>query len=291
MVKVKVPATSANVGVGFDCLGIALNLYTYFTFERSDSFQITGCEERFATEDNLVYTSFQKALAYLGKDAFQVHIHIDSHVPVSRGLGSSATCVVGGVVGAYALTNTPIDKQEVLRLCTEIEHHPDNVAPAIYGGLIASYVDDNQQVYHASYPVHNQFTFLACIPNFETKTSDARKVLPTQVPFTTAVSNASKLSLVLKGFELGDVDLLQATMKDELHEPYRKQLIFEYEQVKKMCQEIESACFYISGSGSTLMNVMCDASKVDEIQKQLNTLQYKWQCIPLVVDEQGVQIC
>ncbi|OCN03787.1 homoserine kinase [Erysipelotrichaceae bacterium MTC7] len=291
MVKVKVPATSANVGVGFDCLGVALNLYTYFTFEPSDRFQISGCEPRFASEDNLVHTSFQKALAALGKEPMCVHIHIDSHVPVSRGLGSSATCVVGGVVGAYALTNTPIDKEAVLRLCTDIEHHPDNVAPAIFGGLVASYVDETNDVYHVSYPVDPRFTFLACIPDFETKTSDARKVLPEEVSFHTAVSNASKLSLVLKGFEMFDSQLLTVALKDEIHEPYRKKLIHGYEDVKAICLGVESVCFYISGSGSTLMNIMRDASKVATIQQQLTALPNHWTAIPLAVDTQGVQLC
>ena len=290
MVKIRVPATSANIGVGFDCLGIALDLYAYFTFEEIEGFSITGCDECFSNQDNLVYTSFLKALDYLKKEVKGVSIHIESHVPLARGLGSSATCVVGGVVGAYALSNTPLDKDAILRICSEIEGHPDNVAPAIFGGLRASF-QDNGEVISVSYPVDERFHFLALIPDFETKTSEARKVLPEVLPFATAVRNSAKLSIVLKGFDMYETNILANVMNDQIHEPYRKVLIHEYEKVKKICQEIESVCFYISGSGSTLMNVMREKSNVNEIQKGLNQLQHNWKCLLLALNKEGVSIC
>lgn len=289
MVTIKVPATSANVGVGFDCLGIAFNLYTYFTFDEIDGFQISGCEERFSNQDNLVYTSFVYALKVLDKSVRGVHIHMDSHVPISRGLGSSATCVVAGVYGAFLLTNTTIDKDVILHICTQIEGHPDNVAPAIFGGLIASY--QGEQVVYKRYPVAPQFHFLALIPNFETKTADARKVLPKQVAFADAVQNAARLSIVLKAFETYDTKALQMTMQDVLHEPYRKQLIHEYDAVKAICERVDSICFYISGSGSTLMNVMYDHAHKETIDQALKDLQYKWQSIVLSIDEEGACVC
>lgn len=290
MVKIQVPATSANVGVGFDCLGLALNLYSYFTFEEIDGFSISGTEKRFLNKDNLVYTSFLKALTYLNKEVKGVSIYIDSHVPVARGLGSSATCVVGGVLGAYALTNTLIDKDEILKICTEIEGHPDNVAPAIFGGLMASY-QTKEEVVSVRYPVDERFHFLALIPDFETKTSDARKVLPTTIPFSTAVTNSAKLSVVLKGFEMYNSNILSLALKDEVHEPFRKELIYEYQAVKEICEEIESVCFYISGSGSTLMNVMCDISCIDVIQEKVSLLNHHWQCKLLKLSKEGASLC
>lgn len=291
MVKIKVPATSANLGVGFDCLGLALNMYSYFTFSKSNEIIITGCEPRFQNEDNLVYTSFQKALKALGFEQMPVEIDIQSDIPVSRGLGSSATCVVGGVLGAFALTQTPIDKELVLKICTEIEGHPDNVAPAIYGGLVASYTDEQANVHFVSYPIDERYNFLACVPDFETSTQDARAVLPEVIPFEKAVSNLSKLSIVLKGFEMYDSDLLSVAMADDLHEPYRKQLIHGYEKVQDICDNDHSVCFYISGSGSTLMNVMRDTAHVDVIAKQLEKLPNNWQCRPLQVDMKGATLC
>lgn len=291
MVKIKVPATSANLGVGFDCLGLALNMYSYFTFSKSNEIIITGCEPRFQNEDNLVYTSFQKALKALGFEQMPVEIDIQSDIPVSRGLGSSATCVVGGVLGAFALTQTPIDKELVLKICTEIEGHPDNVAPAIYGGLVASYTDEQANVHFVSYPIDERYNFLACVPDFETSTQDARAVLPEVIPFEKAVSNFSKLSIVLKGFEMYDSDLLSVAMADDLHEPYRKQLIHGYEKVQDICDNDYSVCFYISGSGSTLMNVMRDTAHVDVIAKQLEKLPNNWQCRPLQVDMKGATLC
>ncbi|MDF9837632.1 MULTISPECIES: homoserine kinase [unclassified Breznakia] len=290
MVKIRVPATSANVGVGFDCLGIALNLYTYFTFEETSEFKITGTDLKFQNKRNLVYTSFMKTLEILGKTVQEIAIHMDSNVPVSRGLGSSATCVVGGVLGAYALTNTPIDKKKILDICTAIEGHPDNVAPAIYGGLIASYQSEDE-VYSVSYNIDERFLFLAMIPDFETRTKDARKVLPDVLPYATAVRNSAKLSVVLKGFETYDINILKNAMKDEIHEPYRKALIHEYQQVKELCETIESVCFYISGSGSTLMNVIEHEALVPAFEKELSKLTHKWQCVLLKTDKEGACIC
>lgn len=289
MVTIRVPATSGNVGVGFDCLGLAVQLYSYFTFEVSDTFRISGCEEQYQNQNNLVYTSYLKALEVLGVEKKEVAITIVSHVPVARGLGSSATCVVGGVLGAYYVSNTPIDKQEILKICSDIEGHPDNVAPAIFGGLVASYQEE--EVCSVSYKMHEDYHFLALIPDFETKTEDARKVLPKEISYQSAVRNSAKLSVALKAFETYDVDSLHRVMKDELHEPYRKQLIHEYDAVKKVCEDIDSICFYISGSGSTLMNVMRSEQSVTKIQTELNKLQHNWKGILVKVDTTGACIC
>ena len=290
MVKIRVPATTANVGVGFDCLGIALNLYTYFTFEKADKFSIHGCEKRFQNKDNLVYTSFLKTLNHLNKEEIGVSITIEGNVPVSRGLGSSATCVVAGVLGACEITNTKLDKDAILSICTQIEGHPDNVAPAIYGGLMASYQDE-KTVISVPYQVDKRFRFLALIPEFETETKAAREVLPKTLPFSTVVKNSAKLSVVLKGFELYEANILSEVMDDEVHEPYRKSLIYEYDEVRKICEEIESVCFYISGSGSTLMNVMRDTKRICEIQNRLDKLKYGWKCVLLDVEQTGASVC
>ena len=176
MAKVRVPATSANVGCGFDSLGIALNLYTTFDFELlEDGVEFVGFEERFANENNLVYKSLLFTLDRLGKNISGVKISIQNDVPISRGLGSSSTCVVGGIYGAYLLTNTPIDRQEIFTIANDIEGHPDNVSPAIFGNLSASCTTDNKEAVTVTYNVDERFNFLALIPNFETSTEEARK--------------------------------------------------------------------------------------------------------------------
>jgi len=162
MAKVRVPATSANVGCGFDSLGIALNLYTTFDFELlEDGVEFVGFEERFANENNLVYTSLLTTLDRLGKNISGVKISIQNDVPISRGLGSSSTCVVGGIYGAYLLTNTPIDRQEIFTIANEIEGHPDNVSPAIFGNLSASCTTDDNEAVTVTYNVDERFNFLS----------------------------------------------------------------------------------------------------------------------------------
>ena len=139
MIKITVPATSANLGIGYDTLGMAVSLYSHFTFERADKLTITGCPEEFQNENNLVYVSFVDALAAWGEPAFPVAIDIQTDVPVARGLGSSSTCVVAGIMAAAALTGHTVDRAELVRIATEVEGHPDNVAPAILGGAVCSF--------------------------------------------------------------------------------------------------------------------------------------------------------
>ncbi len=290
MVKVRVPATSANVGCGFDTLGIAFNLYTTFTFEEiEEGVVFEGCEEKFANEDNLIYTTFLKTLEKLNKKVSGVKITIDCHVPVSRGLGSSSTCVVGGIYGAYALTDTPIDRDAIFTLASAIEGHPDNVSPAIFGGLSASCMVGLEAI-TVQYAIDERFRFLALIPNFETLTADMRKVLPTKVNREDAIYTLSRLGVVLKAFETYDLAILNKVMDDALHEPYRKTLIHEYEEVRSICEAVDSVCFLISGSGSTLLNVVEKESSAQEIQQRLQSLHYDWQVKQLRVDSEGTLV-
>lgn len=287
MYKVKVPATSANLGCGFDTLGVALSIYNTFTFELVESgYQFLGVEVAFNNEENLVYTSFLKTLKKLGRKVEGVRITFDCDIPMAGGLGSSSTCVVAGIYGAYALTNTPINKEEILAIANSIEGHPDNVAPAIFGGLTASCVVDSKAI-SLSYDIDTRFQFLAIYPNFETLTHEARKVLPKELPYEDAISNVSRVAVLLKAFETYNIEVLGQVNEDKLHEPYRKKLIHEYDEVRSICQELDSITFFISGSGSTLMNVMQDTNYIEEIQSRLNTLQYTWKVIPLRVDTKG----
>ncbi len=284
---VKVPATSANIGCGFDTLGIALSMYAIFTFEEmEEGLQIIGCDEAYANEDNLVYQAFLKGLKHLHKTIKGVRISIHTKVPVARGLGSSSTCIVGGLMGAYALTNTLIDKDAIFLLANGMEGHPDNVAPAIYGGLCASFIQDGVP-YTMSYPVDDRFLFQALIPDFETKTSEARKVLPKMVTYQDALHNVSHISGVLYGFSHYKVKLLEAALQDRLHEPYRKTLIHEYEEVKAICKKQDHAGFFISGSGSTLMNLPLRQEDAKKIEADLSSLTHHWNSILLKVDTCG----
>jgi homoserine kinase len=237
-----------------------------------------------------VYQTLLTTLKKLNKTISGVRISIENDVPICRGLGSSSTCVVAGIYGAYLLTDTPVDKQEIFTTANEIEGHPDNVSPAIFGSLSSSCTTDNKEAVTVKYDVDERFNFLALIPDFETSTEEARKVMPENIKLQDAIYSLSRLGSVIKAFETYDLTLLKKVMGDKIHEPYRKVIIHEYEEVKNICESIDSAAFFISGSGSTLMNIVSDEKNIQKIQSELDKLNYNWKAILLKVDKEGTVV-
>lgn len=290
MIKITVPASSANLGVGFDCLGVALDVYAEFSFAYSDVLSIDGCSPEYQNENNLVYRSYLHASKFLALDSKPILININSDIPEARGLGSSASCVVAGVLAAYSLSNTPLNYDDILYLCNELEGHPDNVAPALLGGLIAS-AQFNDQIYTQEYQVHSKFSFIILVPNFEVATEHARKVLPDTVKHKDAVSNQTKLLFAMEAFAQGDSLLLKNCLKDALHEPYRMQLIHEYEVIKAILEESGALETLISGSGPTLLGIFDSDIPTSVISTRLEELEYKWTLNHVRIDTRGAHIC
>ena len=251
---VRVPATSANVGVGFDCLGIALDLTATFLMTPSDELVIEGCEERFRGEDNLVWQSYLTACGELGVEPEKLRITILSPIPLSGGLGSSSTCVIAGVAAAQILGLGKYDAEQCLVLSTRIEGHPDNVAPAIMGGLVSSFVEGDDTT-STRMDVADNLRFIAVAPPYEVRTADARRVLPTEVPASTAVWQMGRCVAVVRALETGDAELLAKANHDKLHEPYRSKLIPDFEPLKAAALDAGACAFMISGSGSTMLAV------------------------------------
>lgn len=290
MVRITVPATTANIGPGFDTLGLALNMYNSYEFQEiSEGLQIEGCPDEYKNENNLVYTSFKKAAEIMGKSVKGLKISNNVDIPVSRGLGSSSACIVGGVFGANALLNGNLSKDELFKIAVSIEGHPDNIAPAVYGGLTASFVEDNTP-YTVKYKISENLRFCALIPYFKTSTSEARKLLPEQVPFKDAVFNVSRAAVLLKALEEGNLNLINVALKDKLHHKYRKTLIHEFDEVKHTCEENNSAAFFISGSGPTLMNIIDNSDFTNKIKDSIIKLAHNWEIRCLTTDKSGVII-
>ena len=191
-VTIRVPATTANLGPGVDACGCALNLYTDVTFEETEDFglEITGCDEEFAGPDNMAYTAYCAVLASLSEELRGVKIHIDAHIPICRGLGSSAALLVAGAMGANVLRGNKLSTQGLLNITNAMEGHPDNLAPAFLGGLTASMVDNGLPVC-VNFPLHPDWEFLALVPDFNLSTAKARAVLPQQVNRADAIYNVS----------------------------------------------------------------------------------------------------
>jgi homoserine kinase len=256
-VTVRVPATTANIGAGFDCLGAALTLYNQFSFSESDEVRITatGAEaDRVSTDSsNLVYQAFTKLYQFVDRTPPSIKLNIAMDVPLARGLGSSATAIVGGLVGANLLAGSPLTQAELADLATSIEGHPDNVVPALIGGcrLAASGLQRDWEI--CDVPWSSDVVPIVAIPNFELSTAEARRVLPENYSRADAIFNTAHLGLLLRGLETGNADWLKAALQDRIHQPYRQALIKGYDSVYEAAIAAGAHGMVISGAGPTLL--------------------------------------
>lgn len=290
MITVKVPATSANLGPGFDTLGLALGLYNEIDFEEIGSgLVITGCPEKYANEQNLAYLAYVKTLAFRGLSApAGLKMNIRAAIPVSRGLGSSASLIVGGIAGADKLHGLGLSKEEMLVIANGMEGHPDNAAPAIYGGLTAACVRDGKAIV-AGYRVSSGLKFTVLVPDFETSTEEARALLPENIKRKDAVYTVGCLALLIKGMETGDAELLRAALDDMLHQPYRKVLIPGFDDIRNLAVKNGAAGLVISGSGSTLLAIGGGDDFEAAMANGLEFFPGNWQVKSLSADLEGVR--
>jgi homoserine kinase len=293
---VTVPATTANLGPGFDCLGAALGLYNHFSFSPADSMtiQVQGSEAaRVSREaDNLLYQSFARFYAHLGRNVPGVALSISLGVPLARGLGSSATAIVGGLVGANLLAGTPLSSSDLLDLAIAIEGHPDNVVPAFLGGCQLTVGErGNRQI--CQVPWQENIVPILGIPDFELSTEAARAVLPASYSRAAAIFNVAHLGLLLRGLETGNAAWLGKALEDEIHQPYRQALIPGYAQVKQAAIEAGAYGLVISGAGPTLL-ALSDRSLVSTVreamQKTWEQAGIKSTVQALDLDTQGVKV-
>ena len=289
-VTIRVPATTANLGPGFDAFGCALSLYTDVTFEETEwGLEITGCDEAFSGPDNLAYVSYCAVLNSLSEEIRGVKIHIDAHIPICRGLGSSAALLVAGAMGANVLRGNKLSTQGLLNITNAMEGHPDNLAPAFFGGLTASMVDNGLPVC-VSFPLHPDWEFLALVPDFDLPTPLARSVLPEQISRADAIYNIAHGALVLKALELGDEKLLRNAMQDKLHQNYRRKLIPDYDKIEALVRTT-GAGFCLSGAGPTLLCITRSPKLEETLSKKLDAITgHSWHMLPLHVEFQGAHI-
>ena len=285
--KIIVPATSANVGPGFDSVGVAVTKYL----------EIQVCEER---EEWMIEHQLGKWIPrdernLLLKIALQIvpdlqprRLKMISDIPLARGLGSSSSVIVAGIELANQLGNLKLSKHEKLQLATKIEGHPDNVAPAIYGNLvIASSVEGQVSAVVAPFP---ECAFLAYIPNYELRTRDSRGVLPKKLSYKEAVAASSIANVAIAGLLTGDmVKAGQAIESDLFHERYRQELVREFATIKKVAKRNGAYATYLSGAGPTVM-VLADPDKMPKIKAELEKQPFKGKLHDLQVDTEGVRV-
>jgi homoserine kinase len=251
-VTVTVPATTANLGPGFDCLGLALAMYNKVTLAeagRGLAVDVEGEGRDLLPRDqhNLVARAAESVFARVGRHPPGLHIHQHNLIPVGSGLGSSAAATLAGIVAADRLIQGNLSSEELLQLAVALEGHPDNVVPAFHGGLTLVNLDDDGL--HVEPIIIPLMWLVIVLPDFELPTARARAALPRQVPLEDAVFNASRVALLVRALEAGDYDKLRIAMQDRLHQDYRLPLIPGMSQAFAAALDAGASTVALSGAG------------------------------------------
>lgn len=294
MIKVNIPATSANIGSGFDAIGLAVGLYNEVHLEEWDGIDIRSldCVAVPTDESNLIYTTARQLYQMCGVPFHGLRIGQMNRIPFARGLGSSSACIIGGLKGANVLMGNPVSDDELIHLAASIEGHPDNSTPALIGGLVTA-VMENNRVYYVKQEIKNDLRFVAIIPDFELKTAQARSVLPDTIPRSDGVFNLSRAALMSVSLYSGSYRNLRVAAEDRLHQPYRIGLIQGGAEVMEVCYALGAYACFISGAGSTIMAIV-DAALGDFgdcIARRLPGMGlHGWQVHTLEIDNIGTTI-
>jgi len=273
-VVVRVPASTANLGPGFDALGMALSLYAWVDLRPSDGAEGTtitllgkGMEGVATDKSNLVYQVAQAVFAKAGVELPELHIAIRSDIPLTRGLGSSASAIVGALVAANALIGGALSDDTLFQMATELENHPDNVGASLFGGVIAA-AWDGARAEAVRFDPPAGLTAMVVIPSFELSTKRARGVLPERLPFGDAVFNVSHSSLLTAALATGRLDVLRHAMRDRLHQPYRAALVPGMDKILREASEHGALGAVLSGAGPTLLALVeADSDRREELER------------------------
>lgn len=257
MIKIQIPATSANLGAGFDALGLALNYYNYVQMEEYDGVDISSLDgvEVPCDEKNLIYKSAKSLYEICGKQFTGLRIIQENNIPMTRGLGSSSACIIAGLVGANTLMGNPLTLDDMVNLSAQIEGHPDNTAPALLGGIVTA-VFDGKCVHWVKQEVLTTLKFVVAIPDFELSTELARDCLPKEIAHKDAVYNLSRAALFSSSLLTGKYENLRTAVDDRLHQPYRMELIPHAKFVFDLAYTLGAYAVYISGAGPSIMSIV-----------------------------------
>lgn len=291
-IGVRVPATSANMGAGFDTLGVALNLYSRLEVEETDggleiiTLNNTGCVP--GDKTNLVYRAMEKVFNNVGYEPKGLYIKQKSDIPMTRGLGSSAGCIIGGMLAANVISGRKLSYPQILDLATKAEGHPDNVGPALYGGFCVSAMN-GEDVYCKSIKLDSRLRFAVMIPDFFVATKKSRHVLPEQISLGDAAKNIASASILQAALTTGDYDILRFGVRDTMHQPYRKSYIEGFDSIFEKTYEAGAKATYLSGSGPTIMSILTGDG--DDFRREMEmffkTNSHSWTCKILQCDNVG----
>ena len=254
-VTVRAPATSANMGPGFDCLGIALDIWNVITVEVGvEGFHISGQGEAELPRDrsNMVWQSIARVFKEVGQPMPTMSLTCRNDIPTARGLGSSSAALVGGLTAGNEICGRPFSQTDLLQIATELEGHPDNVAPALFGGMqIAVYDDD--RVISAPVPIPDELSAVLYIPSLPMPTEEARGLLGSEVPRSDAVFNIGRAALLVRAMACGDLKHLDIATEDRLHQPARQTIFFPMKNIIRAALGAGALGAFLSGAGSTVL--------------------------------------
>ena len=294
MIKIQIPATSANLGAGFDALGLALSYYNYVNMEEADGIFISSLDNTPVPQDesNLVYHTAKTLFDICGKPFHGLKIEQLNNIPMARVLGSSSACIIAGLVGANTLMGSPLGLDDLVNLSAQIEGHPDNTAPALLGGIVTA-VFDGRTVHWVKQEVFTTLKFVVVIPDFELKTEKARACLPKEISHKDAVYNLSRAALFSASLLTGKYENLRTAVHDRLHQPYRMELIPHGREVFDTAYSLGAYASYLSGAGPAIMAIVdadneyfCGKLKFALENMGLNN----WEVHELHIDNDGTKL-
>lgn len=278
IIKIRVPASTSNLGPGFDALSLALDWYNEFTFKSvNEGLKISQHNSNKLPENNtnLVYRAFCEVFKKFGKIPPGLHLDINCQIPLSAGLGSSASAIVSGLAAANTLLNNALTKDEILSLATILEGHPDNCAAAIFGGLaIAASLDE--KVYVSKFPWPQELLIVVVVPNFELPTRISRELLPPKISYGDAVFNISRTAYLLSSLLNKNWNGLKLGFQDRMHQPFRRDLVPGMESVMNEGLKLGAFGATLSGAGPTLVAFVNDKNKAEYIGKAMTQKWYEF---------------
>ena len=291
--KVKVPGTSANIGVGYDCLGVALDYHLELEVEESDKIEFleNGAPFSIPIEDNYIFEAIKYTEKHLVKNipSYKVNV-IKNNIPLARGLGSSSSAIVAGILIANTFAGNVLDTQQIVKLAVDMEGHPDNVVPAILGGMVLT-AHDKDNIVYSTVSNCDDLYYYVMIPDFKLSTEKARSVLPKSYLVSDVINNMAKLGLLVNDLNNGKYDNLRFLLGDKLHQPYRYALINNSQEIFEATKKYGALGEYISGAGPTLMALNYDNDDfLNKMKEFLNTLPDRWTIDKKKVNLKGAEV-
>ena len=308
-ISVKVPATTANFGSGFDCLGMALPIYNVITIEETvlpgtgieiNIISETDDDDEFAIEhipkdeNNIIYKAVEMLYNSIGQSPSELKINIKSQIPIAKGLGSSASIIVGGLYAANELLNRPADEAALLSIAAEVEGHPDNVTPAIVGGLVLTSLEEDGSIVYRKLPWPEEWQLTVCVPDYELATDISRSVLPKEVPLKDAAFNARRTAMFVEALYSKDAELMKLALQDKLHQSYRTKLVPGLQEIIDNLKHEENVIgCVLSGAGPSIL-IISQKNNLDRIKSIVSdtwaNFNVRTDIRTMKVEEKGAQV-